>query len=152
MVIKQKIYRCVKDKNIKFVFKFLDNDTFDLWVDDYDDNEIYFERNYDSQDFENQLNELDTHYGKLEEYDDCIKNKTMNINNETKYPLPGEIYQHYKGGTYEIISMAKHSETDEIMVVYKSLNFGSVHVRPYEIFNDIVKTEEKTFQRFRFLR
>ena len=44
--------------------------------------------------------------------------------NENKYPMPGEIYEHYKGGTYEIMSLAKHSETNEIMVVYKSLNFG----------------------------
>ena len=47
------------------------------------------------------------------------------------YPLPNEIYLHYKGGTYEIVSMANHSETMEKMVVYRSLNFGTYYVRPF---------------------
>jgi hypothetical protein len=58
------------------------------------------------------------------------------------YPLPGEIYKHYKGGTYEIISLAIHTETKETLVIYKSLNFGSVHARPFEIWNDTVQIEE----------
>jgi hypothetical protein len=51
------------------------------------------------------------------------------------YPLPKQVYKHYKGGTYEIVSMATHSETGEKLVVYKSLNFGSVYVRPLDIWN-----------------
>lgn len=51
-----------------------------------------------------------------------------------KYPLPKEIYEHYKGGTYEIITLATHTETGEKLVVYKSLNFGSIYVRPLDIF------------------
>jgi hypothetical protein len=64
----------------------------------------------------------------------------MNIINN-KLPLPGEIYTHYKGGTYEIVSMATHTETGEKLVVYKSINFGSVYVRPYSIFSDKVETK-----------
>lgn len=48
------------------------------------------------------------------------------------YPLPGQIYKHYKGGTYEVLSLATHTETSELMVIYKSLNFGSVFARPYQ--------------------
>ncbi len=47
------------------------------------------------------------------------------------YPAPGDRFKHYKGGLYEIVSMANHTETDEKMVVYKSLNFGSVFTRPW---------------------
>jgi hypothetical protein len=61
------------------------------------------------------------------------------------YPLPGKVYKHYKGGTYEIISMALHTETQERLVVYKSLNFGSVYVRPYEIWNSESEDGEKRF-------
>jgi len=61
------------------------------------------------------------------------------------YPLPGQVYKHYKGGTYEIISMAVHTETQERLVVYKSLNFGSVYVRPYEIWNSESEDGEKRF-------
>jgi hypothetical protein len=50
---------------------------------------------------------------------------------QENYPIPNERYQHYKGGLYEIVYMAIHSETQEKMVVYKSINFGSVYVRPY---------------------
>ena len=58
-------------------------------------------------------------------------------------PLPGEKYIHYKGGTYEVITLATHTETKEIMVVYRSLNFGSTHVRPLLIWNE--KIEVTTF-------
>lgn len=58
---------------------------------------------------------------------------------EENIPLPGEIYEHYKGGTYEILTMSIHTETQERMVVYKSLNFGTVFVRPLEIFNSKVE-------------
>lgn len=47
-----------------------------------------------------------------------------------EYPQVGKIYDHYKGGKYEIISMATHTETGETMVVYRSVLFGSVYVRP----------------------
>ena len=61
-------------------------------------------------------------------------------------PLPGQIYEHYKGGTYEIISLATHTETQEKMVVYKSLNFGSIYVRPLDIFSSDVNADTKRFK------
>lgn len=56
-----------------------------------------------------------------------------------KYPKPGEIYQHYKGGQYEIICMCNHSETKEVLVIYKSLSFGGFHARPFNEWNDIIE-------------
>lgn len=61
------------------------------------------------------------------------------------YPLPNQIYKHYKGGTYQIISMATHTENGEILVVYKSVNFGSVYVRPYVIWNELTEDGESRF-------
>jgi hypothetical protein len=52
-----------------------------------------------------------------------------------EYPTPGLIYQHYKGGLYEVIMLAQHTETNEPMVVYKSLLFGTNYVRPLSIWN-----------------
>jgi hypothetical protein len=46
------------------------------------------------------------------------------------YPQPGRLYKHYKGGLYEFLFLAKNTETDEIMVVYKSVLFGTNYVRP----------------------
>lgn len=62
--------------------------------------------------------------------------------------MPGEIYRHYKGGKYKVITLANHSETKEPMVVYQSLSFGSTHVRPLEIWDEEVGTIEVPKKRF----
>ena len=51
---------------------------------------------------------------------------------------PG-IYQHFKGNRYEVIGIAKHSETMEPMVVYQAL-YGEhgLWVRPAAMWNEIV--------------
>jgi hypothetical protein len=58
-----------------------------------------------------------------------------------RYPEIGKQYKHYKGGRYEVISLAKHSETDEVLVIYKSLHFGSVYARPLSMWFDTVIAE-----------
>lgn len=50
----------------------------------------------------------------------------------------GKVYRHYKGNVYEIIALAKHSETLEDMVVYKSVKDGKTWVRPQKMWNEIV--------------
>lgn len=51
---------------------------------------------------------------------------------------PG-IYRHYKGSDYEVIGTARHSETEEWLVVYRTLygNFD-LWVRPLEMFTETV--------------
>jgi len=44
------------------------------------------------------------------------------------------LYRHYKGGVYELVIIANHSETQEKMVVYKNVDNGKVWVRPFEMF------------------
>lgn len=46
------------------------------------------------------------------------------------YPKVGRLYKHYKGGTYKVLFMTKHSETDELLVIYQSQEYGSYHSRP----------------------
>jgi hypothetical protein len=62
------------------------------------------------------------------------------------YPLPQQRYKHYKGGTYEVISMATHTETGEKLVVYKSINFGSIYVRPYDLWIGEASDGQKRFE------
>ncbi len=68
------------------------------------------------------------------------------------YPIPGRRYKHYKGGVYEVISMATHTETQEAMVVYVSLLFGTVFVRPLELWNqDALDEDENEVTRFELI-
>ncbi len=53
--------------------------------------------------------------------------------------LNGRVYKHFKGGYVLVISTAKHSDRDEIEVVYKGLNNGKIYARPMESFVDMIK-------------
>jgi len=65
-----------------------------------------------------------------------------------EYPLPGESYKHYKGGTYKIITLATHSETKEALVIYRSIPFGSIYARPLSIWEDVCDFEGRKIKRF----
>lgn len=59
------------------------------------------------------------------------------------------MYKHYKGSLYEVLMTARHSETEEWMVVYKAL-YGDkgTWVRPYEMFMEKVEVEGAFIPRF----
>lgn len=74
---------------------------------------------------------------------------------ESKQPVPGEVYRHFKrGGTYEVVGVARHTETEEMLVVYRSLYadsefpFGTLWVRPLESFMAVVEHEGSMVTRF----
>ena len=63
--------------------------------------------------------------------------------------LPTGRYRHYKGGEYEVMGMAHHSETLEPMVIYKPLyNDTGWWVRPYTMFVEPVLVEGTSRPRF----
>ena len=64
---------------------------------------------------------------------------------------PGR-YRHYKGSDYQVIDVARHSETEELLVVYRTL-YGDfdLWVRPLEMFIEEVEVEGKTLPRFTFI-
>jgi hypothetical protein len=64
--------------------------------------------------------------------------------------LPNGIYKHYKGGEYDVIGIASHSESLEKMVIYKHLgDDGELWVRPLKMFTEIVIVEGEKIPRFR---
>ena len=61
---------------------------------------------------------------------------------------PGR-YRHFKGNEYELLYVARHSETMEEMVVYRALyGEGGIWVRPASMWNEIVERDGKTYRRF----
>ncbi|MFH0852849.1 MAG: DUF1653 domain-containing protein [bacterium] len=61
-------------------------------------------------------------------------------------------YKHYKGNEYEVIGIAKHSETLEDMVVYRAL-YGErqMWVRPANMFLEEVEVGGEKVPRFQYL-
>lgn len=64
---------------------------------------------------------------------------------------PGR-YRHYKGNEYQVIGIARHSETEEEMVVYRKL-YGdhSLWVRPLAMFRELVEVAGRQVPRFALL-
>jgi len=61
---------------------------------------------------------------------------------------PGR-YRHYKGNDYEVIGVARHSETEESLVVYRCLyGDGSLWVRPLAMFCETVEVGGRQVPRF----
>ncbi len=62
---------------------------------------------------------------------------------------PGK-YRHFKGKEYEVLYLARHSETEEWMVVYRALygEFG-IWVRPASMWLETVERDGKVMPRFR---
>jgi len=62
------------------------------------------------------------------------------------------IYEHYKGNRYKVIDTARHSETDELLVLYRPL-YGeeSLWVRPFTMFFENVLVDDVLVARFKYI-
>ena len=67
--------------------------------------------------------------------------------------IPQGVYRHYKGSLYQVLHTAKHSETEETLVVYRCLygEYG-VWVRPIAMFAEILTVDDKEVQRFELIK
>ncbi len=78
----------------------------------------------------------------------------MNIGslNQTKFLRIG-VYEHFKGNRYEVIGVARHSETMEEMVVYRAM-YGErgLWIRPLKMFLEEVERDGKRVPRFRYIK
>ncbi len=74
-------------------------------------------------------------------YDDIVNNQPETESVPVAIPAPrevheGERYRHFKGNVYTVLAVAKHTETMEELVVYRSDETGDVWVRPKSMFLD----------------
>jgi len=61
-------------------------------------------------------------------------------------------YRHFKGNEYEVLCVAKHSETLEDMVVYRALYGGrGVWVRPAAMWEEEIERDGKKLKRFEYI-
>lgn len=61
-------------------------------------------------------------------------------------------YRHFKGMEYEVLGLARHSETEEVMVVYRALyGEGGLWVRPLSMWNEEVHRDGYHGPRFTYL-
>ncbi|WP_432405997.1 DUF1653 domain-containing protein [Wukongibacter sp. M2B1] len=66
---------------------------------------------------------------------------------ETK-AIIGKEYKHYKGGIYKVTNIATHTETEEILVIYKEIESNKVWARPRDMFEDTVEIDGEIINRF----
>ncbi|MCE9534290.1 MAG: DUF1653 domain-containing protein [Planctomycetes bacterium] len=72
--------------------------------------------------------------------------------NPIQHDLPPGRYRHFKGGEYVVIGVARQSETQEPMVVYRpTYDDSGLWVRPLAMFQETVVHEGQTVPRFAFL-
>ena len=66
--------------------------------------------------------------------------------------IPTGRYRHYKGKEYEVIGVARHSETEETYVVYRT-RYGNfdLWIRPLTMFVEEVVVDGVTMPRFRYI-
>lgn len=69
-----------------------------------------------------------------------------------KYHVQPGRYRHFKGNEYEVLGVARHSETEEELVVYRPLyGEGGLWVRPVSMWNELVTRDGKTQPRFVYI-
>lgn len=62
-------------------------------------------------------------------------------------PAPG-LYRHYKGGLYTVLCTARHSETEEWLVVYRAEEPGTLWVRPLAMWAETIHRDGVPMPRF----
>ncbi len=73
----------------------------------------------------------------------------MGMDQQQGGPLPGPgRYRHCKGGFYRVLTLARHTETGESLVVYQSEQDGAIYARPLPMFMGSTEYRGQLVSRF----
>ena len=74
------------------------------------------------------------------------------MNNSSEPAIKPGYYQHYKGAYYQVIDLARHSETEEWLVIYRAL-YGDcgLWARPASMFTETVTIAGEELARFQYI-
>lgn len=65
--------------------------------------------------------------------------------------IPNGLYKHFKGVFYRVIGLARHTETDEVLVLYYDIaNSKQIFARPLAMFTEMVEDKGRKVPRFEF--
>lgn len=88
-------------------------------------------------------------FGKEVTYDPAYTNAALSRKKQAEPEIQPGRYRHFKGNEYEVLGTARHSETEEPMVVYRALyGEGGLWVRPASMWGETVLREGIQYQRF----
>jgi hypothetical protein len=73
--------------------------------------------------------------------------------NRAKLNFKTGLYRHYKGAEYQVLDLVLHSETEELLVLYKPL-YGdkNLWVRPFDMFLEKVTLNDQLIDRFKWIK
>lgn len=71
---------------------------------------------------------------------------------EKLLPQTGSIYEHYKGQRYQILTVGRHTETLEELVVYQALQDSEIWVRPVSKFLETISLDGQMRPRFQLVQ
>ena len=70
-----------------------------------------------------------------------------------KLPVPGDIYQHWKGQNYQVVLIGKTESDKEPAVIYVPVGQDNIWIRPMSEWSDIIDViEGEAVPRFKFIR
>lgn len=78
-----------------------------------------------------------------------LKNQELDNQVSANKPLREGLYRHYKGGHYTVLGVARHSETEELFVVYRP-EYGEkqLWIRPLVMFQELIEINGEYQPRF----
>ncbi|MDX1882711.1 DUF1653 domain-containing protein [Mycolicibacterium sp. 120270] len=89
--------------------------------------------------------------GDIKWWQDGMISKSDALKSQESVAIPAGVYKHFKGELYEVLDIARDSETEDEFVYYRKISDGSKWVRSLAMFSESVIREGKAVKRFQLV-